>query len=693
MPRHTPLHQVCWFFPLKDQLRAMLQVPAYRELLHHEWRRGRCNNRNIMSDVYDTPRWEKVVGAATPHLTRIAVQLCVDGIPAFKKKERLSVKPIQYFVWSLPPWLRYLARHMLVQMLLPSDLKGRAAGKYFDFLANYEMNDLRQHGICGVKVILYGDTLDAPGRRELLNMQSVNAFYPCPHCVHTCDPGRLRQVNGFRRFLPANSPWRQRKVEFAGCEYMFRNVETRGPPAVRTNRDVAVMASLAIRTRQPCRGHKGNPMLYKWFDADVEGACCDIMHDTKALTDMILKGVVGKGQSGMYKSWDLDRKHRDDCEAYDIFPDFYRGVSDLPPWRLSRADVDTLDLRIKSMWWPHYEDLLLQKNGSFWKQSDTMWKCSHKRYILEVLLPTCLHGFIPAVHNAILKLVYALRRLLGKVISASEAISLGVLPSAKVIDKTAIANYGSEFLLGLVMLEGSFPVDHINPNSHHSVHYSDQTFVLGLLDWFSMASFERNNKRVKDFVRHPGKPLSCLAKNIRLDIATRLLSYWERQEDAFEVGPPPVCTLTDKMHYIPLSRCERGDLGILGVTSFDGVRSFKVARILGVHFRAGEWGRRRCGSVITCIHSGISRYCVVERFLRVQGKSFARVTWLSKPHYPHAPNKLVVLVRVLHRHQHSCVIACDRIEPTNVAVIPHTDGVRFFMLRKKGYDRDLRRRQ
>ena len=166
MSRHTPLHQVCWFFPLKDQLRAMLQVPAYRELLHHEWRRGRCNNRNIMSDVYDTPRWEKVVGAATPHLTRIAVQLCVDGIPAFKKKERLSVKPIQYFVWSLPPWLRYLARHMLVQMLLPSDLKGRAAGKYFDFLANYEMNDLRQHGICGVKVILYGDTLDAPGRQQ-----------------------------------------------------------------------------------------------------------------------------------------------------------------------------------------------------------------------------------------------------------------------------------------------------------------------------------------------------------------------------------------------------------------------------------------------------------------------------------------------------------------------------------------------
>lgn len=161
----------------------MLEVPAYRELLLHEWRRPRCNNADIMSDVYDTPRWEKIVGAATtPHLTRIVVQLCVDGIPAFNKKERLSVKPIQYFIWNLPPWLRYLARHMLVQMLLPAHLKGEAAAKYYNFLADYEMNDLSQNGVSGVKVIVYGDTLDAPGRRELLNMQSVNAFYPL--CAH-----------------------------------------------------------------------------------------------------------------------------------------------------------------------------------------------------------------------------------------------------------------------------------------------------------------------------------------------------------------------------------------------------------------------------------------------------------------------------------------------------------------------------
>ena len=30
---------------------------------------------------------------------------------------------------------------MLVQMLLPAHLKGKAAAKYYDFLADYEMND------------------------------------------------------------------------------------------------------------------------------------------------------------------------------------------------------------------------------------------------------------------------------------------------------------------------------------------------------------------------------------------------------------------------------------------------------------------------------------------------------------------------------------------------------------------------
>ena len=82
----------------------------------------------------------------------------------------MTVKPAQFTILSLMSWLRYLSQHMLVQMLVPAELKGQAAIKYYDFVANYEMNDLHQTGVGGVKVVVYGDTMDAPGRRELLNM-------------------------------------------------------------------------------------------------------------------------------------------------------------------------------------------------------------------------------------------------------------------------------------------------------------------------------------------------------------------------------------------------------------------------------------------------------------------------------------------------------------------------------------------
>ena len=112
---------------------------------------------------------------------------------------------------------------------------------------------------------------------------------------------------------------------------------------------------------------------------------------------------------------------------------------------------------------------------------------------------------------------------------------------------------------------------------------------------------------------------------------------------------------------------------------------------MGVHFRAGEWGRPRCGSVITTIFDRRSRYCYVKKFLKVQGQFFARVEWLSVPTYPYAPdNRLVVRVRKLadaQQRQHRCFVPLEDIDPCTVAVIPQRDGVHFSMLRDKGYDR------
>ena len=81
--------QVFWYFPLKNQLETLLRSAKYQYLLLHETRRAR--SPGLMTDVYDTPRWRKVAGPPTKHLTRIVYQICVDGFPWSKRKHLVLV--------------------------------------------------------------------------------------------------------------------------------------------------------------------------------------------------------------------------------------------------------------------------------------------------------------------------------------------------------------------------------------------------------------------------------------------------------------------------------------------------------------------------------------------------------------------------------------------------------------------------
>lgn len=241
---------------------------------------------------------------------------------------------------------------------------------------------------------------------------------------------------------------------------------------------------------------------------------------------------------------------------------------------------------------------------------------------------------------------------------------------------------------GLVLLEGSFPVDHLNPGLKHLVHYGRETAMKGALDWFSMFAFERNNKKVKSMVQHTAHPLASLANHVESNIRTKVDMLCEKKSGDFECAPSVNLSVPNQEY--DLSKREEDDMEELGVTSFLGLRAFKVCKVLGVHFRSGEWGCRRCGSVITTMYRDISRYCIVNTFLMVQDKTFASVTWLSTPVYPYHPFKLVVKVRLTSRAEqvlHPCVIPINRIEPCTVSILPDSDGIHFYMLRDKGIDR------
>ena len=104
--------QVCWYFPLTQQLKALLEVGNYRGLLMYE-REHRRSRRDdaFMCDLYDSPRWQTLAGplcndARNRSLARIVLHMCVDGVEAFSHGRLPSgstVKPLQYFVGNLAP--------------------------------------------------------------------------------------------------------------------------------------------------------------------------------------------------------------------------------------------------------------------------------------------------------------------------------------------------------------------------------------------------------------------------------------------------------------------------------------------------------------------------------------------------------------------------------------------------------------
>lgn len=98
--------------------------------------------------------------------------LCMDGIPAFSFAKEVSLKPLDFKNLSLPPAQREKIDYILLMMLVPDTLKGRALKKYFDFAAKFELNDLFHNGIDGIKVKVFSTSMDTPGRAELLG----NAF-------------------------------------------------------------------------------------------------------------------------------------------------------------------------------------------------------------------------------------------------------------------------------------------------------------------------------------------------------------------------------------------------------------------------------------------------------------------------------------------------------------------------------------
>ena len=258
--------QEVFYFPLTPRLEALLSTEAFRHLLRHEFTRPK--QEGLISDVYDTPAWREFVNDLKDGELRIIMQYCVDGIPAFAADTK-TLKPAEFILLSLPPSLRGKPKNILLHMLLPGDLKGQSQKKYYDFAAIYELDELFNRGIDGVKVRVFGASMDTKGREELLGMQACQAYQSCWACTHAWTPGSLVKrkqciFDGFRRFLKPGSRGRQKTFVYKGGKYEFRNVSVRPQPRYRDEQFVRVAVSLAT-TSQPFCGHKYVPLMAKWL--------------------------------------------------------------------------------------------------------------------------------------------------------------------------------------------------------------------------------------------------------------------------------------------------------------------------------------------------------------------------------------------------------------------------------------------
>ena len=154
------------YFPLKERLKKLFASPKYWQMCQHEYARPR--NANLMTDIYDAPAWKEFMGPVVSHPnTRIGLIYCIDAFPVNAEGSK-SMKPGGYMNASLPPTERGKAQNMLLQIVIPTELKEDQQKKYYDFMAQFELNELFHRGVSGVRVKIFCTSMDTPGRAELM---------------------------------------------------------------------------------------------------------------------------------------------------------------------------------------------------------------------------------------------------------------------------------------------------------------------------------------------------------------------------------------------------------------------------------------------------------------------------------------------------------------------------------------------
>lgn len=197
---------------------------------------------------------------------------------------------------------------------------------------------------------------------------------------------------------------------------------------------------------------------------------------------------------------------------------------------------------------------------------------------------------------------------------------------------------------------------------------------------------------MKNLVRDRSHPEAHLASSATQDAAARFMDLTREQMYDIKVDPCHNCVLSVRQRLYPTEK-ELESLSLFVGRPVDqfSVEYYAVAHIMGVHFRAGEWGQSpRGGSVITCVIDGQSLYARVERFMTLEDDcpGYASVVWFDKPQYP-SGTPLVVKVHddgSAVEHTHNNILRITQIDPSRVVIESDSDPNVYYVMRDSGFD-------
>ena len=356
-----------------------------------------------------------------------------------------------------------------------------------------------------------------------------------------------------RRYLPPGHPLRSRNCTYHGLQFEFRNVEARGPPAIKTTQSIFKLVALArARNVTHFLGQKGPPMFstlsgfrYHFFNP------IEWMHNLARAFDNFNDLLVGRDAN-------FDARARSSSQALGIFPDLWpaRDVN------LSQARTSALAnlhdgvissgnstwcrrwLRVCGITPPagtRVRDLRervsqlrdMAVNGEpivvagavnplpyrlsaaarivvnrrvvnisyphytpvchvgndSFINKSGCWRTASKLIAFLVVLIPVLRGFVIKFRTGLRFLILGLRILEGQTLSVNECDALHLERGFKALEKTRITEAKTLIILGLSMIEGCAAVCCLVPGTHSLCHFGGSAAIFGLLRLLWMICF------------------------------------------------------------------------------------------------------------------------------------------------------------------------------------------------------------